>query len=177
VDNFGGDCMVSKFHIEQLKLIEEHVDELSELLIQVVEDGASIGFLPPLNSTDSVEYWNNIKSPEVVLFVAKINNKIVGSVQLHLCTKQNGGHRAEIAKLMTHPNYRRNGIGRSLMEKAEERSKQEGRTLLVLDTREGDPSNHLYTSIGYIQAGRIPNYAISANGELHATILYYKSLG
>jgi hypothetical protein len=27
-----------------------------------------------------------------------------------------------------------------------------------------------------IQAGRVPNYAESANGELHATIFYYKEL-
>ncbi|MBA2876342.1 ribosomal protein S18 acetylase RimI-like enzyme [Anoxybacillus caldiproteolyticus] len=168
--------MVSDVKIEQLKSIEEHIDELSELLIQVVEDGASIGFLPPLKLSDAKKYWENVLTPEVILFVAKINNQIVGSVQLHLCTKQNGGHRAEIAKLMTHPNYRRNGIGRSLMQKAEERAKQEGRSLLVLDTREGDPSNHLYASIGYIQAGRIPNYAKSASGELHATIFYYKIL-
>jgi ribosomal protein S18 acetylase RimI-like enzyme len=122
------------------------------------------------------EILGNVLNPEVILFVAKINNQIVGSVQLHLCTKQNGGHRAEIAKLMTHPNYRRIGIGRLLMQKAEERANQESRSLLILDTREGDPSNHLYTSMGYIQAGRIPNYAKSANGELHATIFYYKNL-
>jgi ribosomal protein S18 acetylase RimI-like enzyme len=168
--------LVSDVKIEQLKSIGEHIDELSELLIQVVEDGASIGFLPPLKLSDATKYWENVLTPEVILFVAKINNQIVGSVQLHLCTKQNGGHRAEIAKLMTHPNYRRNGIGRSLMQKAEERAKQEGRSLLVLDTREGDPSNHLYTSLGYIQAGRIPNYAKSTSGELHATIFYYKIL-
>jgi ribosomal protein S18 acetylase RimI-like enzyme len=168
--------LVSNVKIEQLKSIGEHIDELSELLIQVVEDGASIGFLPPLKLAEATNYWENVLNPEVILFVAKINNQIVGTVQLHLCTKQNGGHRAEIAKLMTHPNYRRNGIGRSLMLKAEERAKQEGRSLLVLDTREGDPSNRLYTSIGYIQAGRIPNYAKSASGELDATIFYYKSL-
>ncbi|WP_373228584.1 GNAT family N-acetyltransferase [Cohnella sp.] len=166
--------MDSVVKIEQLNSIQEHIDELSELLIQVVEDGASIGFLPPLNFSETIRYWENVINPEVILFVAKINNQIVGSVQLHLCTKENGGHRAEIAKLMTHPNYRRNGIGRSLMQKAEERAKQEGRSLLVLDTREGDPSNFLYTSIGFIEAGRIPNYAKSASGELHATIYYYK---
>jgi ribosomal protein S18 acetylase RimI-like enzyme len=101
--------------IEQLMSIEEHLEELSELLIQVVEDGASIGFLPPLKFTEAAKYWENVLTPEVILFVAKINNQIVGSVQLHLCTKQNGSHRAEIAKLMTHPNFRRKGIGRSLM--------------------------------------------------------------
>lgn len=167
--------LVNDVKIEQLKSIGEHIDELSELLIQVVEDGASIGFLPPLKLSEATKYWGNVLNPDVILFIAKINNQIVGSVQLQLCTKQNGSHRAEIAKLMTHPNYRRNGIGRSLMQKAEERAKQEGRSLLVLDTREGDSSNHLYTSIGYIQAGRIPNFAKSASGELHATNIYYKS--
>jgi ribosomal protein S18 acetylase RimI-like enzyme len=143
--------------------------------MEVVEDGASLGFLPPLRRSEATEYWENVLKPEVLLFIAKINNRIIGSVQVHLCTKQNGSHRAEIAKLMTHPNYRRKGIGRSLMQKAEESAKQGGRSLLVLDTREGDPSNYLYTSIGYIQAGRIPCYAKSANGELHATNLYYKT--
>lgn len=166
--------LVSDVKIEQLHSIEEHVDELSELLMQVVDDGASIGFLPPLQFLDAEIYWKNVLNPEMLLFVAKINNQIVGSVQLQLCTKQNGGHRAEIAKLMTHPNYRRNSIGRLLMNKAEERAKQEGRSLLVLDTREGDPSNLLYSSIGYIQAGKIPYYAKSANGELHSTIFYFK---
>jgi ribosomal protein S18 acetylase RimI-like enzyme len=161
--------------IEEVKSMEEHIDQLSELLIKVIEDGASIGFLPPMKRSEAKSYWETLLQPEVILFIAKINNEIVGSVQLHLCTKQNGAHRAEIAKLMTHPDCRRNGIGRSLMQKAEERAKQEGRSLLVLDTREGDPSNHLYASIGFVESGRIPNYARSANGDLHTTVIYYKS--
>ncbi|MFC5703351.1 GNAT family N-acetyltransferase [Cohnella faecalis] len=169
--------MGSKVIIEQLQSIEESSAELSELLIQVVEDGASIGFLPPLSPADSEQYWGNVISPEAILFVAKLNERIVGSVQLHLCTKQNGSHRAEIAKLMTHPGYRRKGIGRLLMQEAEKRAEREGRSLLVLDTREGDPSNILYGSLGYIQAGRLPNYAQSSNGELHATIFYFKYRG
>jgi len=156
-------------------LIEEHLDELSELLVKVVDEGASIGFLPPMRKQDAANYWKTVLSPDVILFVAKLNNHIVGSIQLHLSTKQNGSHRAEIAKLMTHPEYRRNGIGRLLMHRAEETAKQMERTLIVLDTREGDPSNKLYSSLGYIQAGRIPNYAKSADGELAATILYYKN--
>jgi ribosomal protein S18 acetylase RimI-like enzyme len=161
--------------IEQLTSIEAHLNELSDLLVQVVDDGASIGFLPPMKRSEAIDYWSGAMNPDVILLVAVLRGKIVGSVQLHLCSKQNGGHRAEIAKLMTHTGYRRNGIGRSLMLEAEQRAKQEGRTLLVLDTREGDPSNHLYTSLEYIQAGRIPEYAKSANGECHPTIFYYKN--
>ncbi|MGE7604983.1 N-acetyltransferase family protein [Peribacillus frigoritolerans] len=167
--------MNADMKIEQLISIEAHLNELSDLLVQVVDEGASIGFLPPMKQSEAVDYWGSAMNPDLILYVAKIHGKIVGSVQLHLCSKQNGGHRAEIAKLMTHTGYRRNGIGRSLMLEAEQRAKQEGRTLLVLDTREGDPSNHLYTSLEYIQAGRIPEYAKSANGEFHPTIFYYKN--
>ena len=138
--------LTNDIKIEQLESIEKHLNGLSEILIQVVNDGASIGFLPPLAASEANKYWDGALSPDVILFVAKINGKIVGSVQLHLCTKQNGKHRAEIGKLMTHPLFRRRGIGRLLIRKAEERAVQEGRSLIVLDTREGDPSNLLYTS-------------------------------
>jgi ribosomal protein S18 acetylase RimI-like enzyme len=168
--------MVHRVEMEELIEVGGNLDELSELLVKVVDEGASIGFLPPMEVAAARQYWQEVMQPGVILFIAKMGDKIAGSVQLHLCGKQNGGHRAEIAKLMTHPDFRRNGIGRLLMQQAEERAKQEDRSLLVLDTREGDPSNQLYTSIGFIEAGRIPNYAESANGELHATVFYYKNL-
>jgi ribosomal protein S18 acetylase RimI-like enzyme len=156
--------------------IETYIDPLTELLVHVVDDGASIGFLPPMKQSDARDYWQSVCTPNVILFIAKLNNEIVGTIQLHLCTKQNGLHRAEIAKLMTGPNARRKGVGRSLMKAAEERALEEGRTLIVLDTREGDPSNLLYQSLGYIQAGKIPNFALSGEGELDTTVIYYKEL-
>ncbi|OUS73045.1 GNAT family N-acetyltransferase [Paenibacillus sp. MY03] len=169
--------MDNELKVKQITSIAEYVKELSELLMEVVEDGASLGFLPPLGRAEATEYWENLIKPDVLIFIAEMNNRIVGSVQLHICTKPNGSHRAEIAKLMTHPRYRRMGIGRSLMQKVEVCAKREERSLLVLDTRDGDPSNDLYASLGYIQAGRIPCYAKSANGELHATNIYYKFIG
>ncbi|MCU4988273.1 GNAT family N-acetyltransferase [Bacillus cereus] len=162
--------------IEEIKQLENDMEELSKLLKTVVNDGASIGFLPPLEQKESIKYWQTVIAPEVILYVAKINNELAGSIQLHLVTKPNGIHRAEICKLMTHPSFRRNGIGRLLMQKAEERAKQENRSLLVLDTREGDPSNRLYKSLEYQEAGKIPKYAISPNGSLDATVIYYKFL-
>lgn len=165
-----------KVKIEQIKSVSDNVDQLIELLKRVVEDGASIGFLPPLDTTVARNYWESVLAPDVYLFVAKINNRIIGSVQLHLCTKQNGRHRAEIAKLMLDPDYRRRGIGRLLLLTVEEKALQEERSLLVLDTRDGDVSNILYKSMGYISAGQIPRYAKSANEELHTTIFYYKNL-
>lgn len=168
--------MAKDVKVEELNLIGDNLAELSELLAEVVEDGAAIGFLPLFEMQVAENYWESLLNPDVILFIAKINNDIAGSIQLHLPTKQNGSHRGEIAKVMTHPDHRRNGIGRLMMKTVEERAKQEGLSLLILDTREGDVSNQLYRSMGYVEAGRIPDYAKSADGQLHATIFYYKFL-
>lgn len=150
------------------------------LLIDVVDNGASIGFLPPLSDNDARAYWesrmNGLQSGEIVLLVSHENDAVTGCVQLALEPRANGNHRAEIQKLMVHTSYRRRGIGRELMFTAEKFARQHNRTTIILDTRQGDPSELLYQSMDYIQAGVIPQYARSADGTLHATVFYYKLL-
>ncbi|WP_019913074.1 GNAT family N-acetyltransferase [Paenibacillus sp. HW567] len=156
------------------ELQPEILQQLSKLLIDVVEDGASIGFLPPLTIEDASAYWRGVHGPGVLLWAAFERGTIVGTVQLHSVSKPNGAHRAEIAKLMVHPQHRRKGIAGMLMDTAEQAAAANGRTLLVLDTREGDPSNLLYQSRGFVKAGIIPEYAISHNGSKTGTVFYYK---
>ncbi|TLS50812.1 GNAT family N-acetyltransferase [Paenibacillus antri] len=163
--------------VAEIRSVEGPVaEQLRTLLIDVVEDGASVGFLPPLSEEEAERYWRGVAGDDTVLWIARLGEETVGTVQLQLCAKANGAHRAEIAKLMVAPGARRRGVARLLMATAEARARAEGRSLLVLDTREGDPSNRLYASMGYVQAGRIPCFAKSADGSLDATILYYKTL-
>jgi ribosomal protein S18 acetylase RimI-like enzyme len=157
-------------------LTPNELEQLTDLLIATVDDGASVGFLPPLGQEEARAYWDGVLAPGVILFVAEEDGRIAGTVQLQFALKLNGRHRAEIARLMVHPGFRRRGIGRLLMERAETAAIVDGRTLLVLDTRERDPSNNLYRSLGYIKAGRIPHYARSASGTFDATVFYYKEL-
>jgi len=168
--------MELKVEREQMSSVMPRMTEWEQLLTLVVEDGASIGFLPPLSTGEARAYWEGVEGPEIVLLAAYIEDRLVGSVQLHLCGKPNGSHRAEIAKLMTRPDYRRRGVARRLMQHAEAYAASQARSLLVLDTREGDPSNTLYLSLGYVRAGSIPDYARSADGALAATVFYYKRL-
>ena len=157
-------------------LTPARIEQLTDLLIATVDDGASVGFLPPLGWDDARDYWNHVLGPDVILLIAEESGRIAGTVQLQLAMKLNGRHRAEIARLMVHPDFRRRGIGRLLMERAEDAAIANNRTLIVLDTREGDPSNNLYLSLGYTEAGRIPHYARSASGTLDATVFYYREL-
>lgn len=169
--------MIGALEIMELTSIcQSDLEELTLLLIAVVENGASIGFLPPISRDDASAYWKNVIQPDVVLWVAKLNDGICGTVQLHLAQKENALHRAEVAKLMVDPGKRRYGIGRALIHTTEIRAKSLGRSLLTLDTRSGDVSNLLYQSLGYIQVGRIPRYAMSTDGVLNETTIYYKEL-
>jgi ribosomal protein S18 acetylase RimI-like enzyme len=110
------------------------------------------------------------------LLVAERDGRIVGTVRLLDAESETGAHRGEVAKLLVHPGWRRQGIARALMTALEAEALAAGKTLLVLDTREGDPSNDLYRALGYREAGRIPGWTRDAAGTLSATVFWYKWL-
>jgi acetyltransferase len=153
---------------------------LVNLLQDTVARGASIGFLPPLNEEDAQNYWNmvlqEVAQDTCVLFVARIANRVIASVQLALATKPNARHRAEVQKLMVLQSQRRQGIARALMQTIEQGARERERTLLVLDTRQGDTAEQLYRKLGYQEVGVIPAYAQNASGVLDSTIFFYKIL-
>ena len=101
----------------------------------------------------------------------------MGTVQLIPASMPNQPHRADVAKLLVHPEARRRGYGRALMNVLEERTKELGRSMLVLDTRSSDPSRILYQSLGFQIAGEIPNYCRNPfEDRLEPTTYMYKDL-
>jgi ribosomal protein S18 acetylase RimI-like enzyme len=112
----------------------------------------------------------------ILLAAIEEPDTMAGAVQIELASKANAQHRAEVQKLMVRTDQRGQGLGRELMDMVESVARAAGRTLLVLDTRQGDIAEQLYLSLGYTLAGVIPQYARSVNGELHAISLFYKQL-
>ena len=159
------------------RLSDTDIDQLADLLVAIVEQGASVGYLPPLDPAEARSYWRKaIASGTIVFLIARQEGAIVGTVQLEWSPKKNARHRAEVNKLLVHPNAQRLGIGRLLMDRLEAIAIENGWTTLHLDTREGDPSNDFYQSQGWTMAGVIPQWAESASGSLDGTVFYYKLL-
>lgn len=161
---------------EATSLTDREIDQLCDVLINVVAAGASVGYLPPLDQREAEAYWRQVLRPGNLLLVAEQSGKIVGTAQLELAMRLNGRHRAEVNKVLVHPDVQRQGIGRKLMVAIDDLARREGRSLLHLDTRDGDPSNSLYASVGYTEVGKIPMWARSATGKLDATVFYFKIL-
>jgi ribosomal protein S18 acetylase RimI-like enzyme len=159
-----------------------HVAALGALLHACVHDGASIGFVLPFTVAGSEAYWRSKVLPRVadgcvVLLIARIDGRIVGSVQLDHDTPPNQPHRAEVRKLLVHPDCRRQGSAKALMAAIERRAAELGRSLLTLDTRTGDHAEPLYTALGYRTAGIIPGYCRDPfEAKLDPTTVMYKAL-
>lgn len=158
------------------------VDDLAEILHACVHDGASIGFVLPFTMDGARRYWlqnvqPGLKSGALEVFVTHDNRSIQGTVQLIPATMPNQPHRADVAKLLVHPNARRRGLGRALMEALFQRTKELERTMLVLDTRSTDPSRLLYQDLGFQIAGEIPNYCRNPfETKFEPTTYMYKEL-
>ncbi len=155
---------------------------LTALLHACVIDGASIGFILPFSETEAESFWRDKVFPAVahetrIVLIARLNDEIAGTVQLDYETPANQLHRAEVRKLLVHPNFRRRGIGRKLMIEIEALASALGRSLITLDTRTGDMAEPLYTGLGYSVAGVIPGYCRDAQTQrLDPTTVMYKKL-
>ena len=153
--------------------------ELAELLVDSVRNGASVGFLWPLAHEEALRYWREVfesLGEALLLWVAETCGRVVGSVQLERCRKQNGRHRAEVQKLFVHSEHRGRGISTRLLRAVDEHARTLGCTLLVLDTEAGSLAETVYRRSGWRKAGEIPNYAGKPSGELIPTAYYYKPL-
>jgi GNAT superfamily N-acetyltransferase len=153
---------------------------LAAMMQACVLGGASIGFVLPFAIDESEAFWNGLlpdfRSGARRLIVARWQGEIAGTAQLVLAAQPNGRHRAEVAKVMVHPDRRRLGIARALMQEIEAEARRCRRTLLLLDTVAEGPAEWLYRSVGFESAGLIPNYALSTTGALETTHFFYKIL-
>jgi GNAT superfamily N-acetyltransferase len=153
------------------------IHELAAVLVDCVAGGASVSFMAPFSQDDAVGYFRHVIASvargETVLVAARIDGRVVGTLQLGLDTPPNQPHRADVKKMLTHRSGRRRGIGAAMLERIEAEAKQRGRWLLVLDTASGD-AERLYSRAGWQRVGVIPDYALWPEGGLCDTTLFWK---
>jgi GNAT superfamily N-acetyltransferase len=149
-------------------------------LIDAVDSGAAVSFLAPLTLERAEDWWRTTlagSDPRAVFLVARGDDGIAGSVQLHPAWAPNQPHRAEIAKLLVHRRWRRLGLGTTLMRTIEEDARRAGFQLLTLDAKRGAAAEHLYRRLGWTTVGTIPRFALDPDGATpHDAVVFYKEL-
>lgn len=157
------------------------IQGLSEVLIDCVEGGASVGFMQPMSRAKAEAYWRGAsasaaRGERVVLAAEDAAGRIVGTVQVIWAQPENQPHRGDVAKMLVHRRARRQGVGAALLAAAERSALGAGKTLLVLDTVTGSDAERLYARQGWQRCGEIPDYALWPDGMPCATTIFFKSL-
>jgi len=159
---------------------EREIRELSDVLIDCVEGGASVSFMLPMTRAKADAFWRTIsasvaRGERVVLAAEDADGTILGTAQVILAQPENQPHRGDLAKMLVHRRARRRGIGAALLAAAERSARGAGKTLLVLDTA-SDDAERLYGRGGWQRCGQIPDYALFPDGRPCATTFFFKFL-
>jgi GNAT superfamily N-acetyltransferase len=162
------------------------IADLARLLVDAVDGGAAVNFMAGVTEAEAAAWWSarlaQVEDGTITPFVARSRvaggggRSIVGSTLLIRSRNQNSPHRAEIAKVLVHRSMRRQGLGRALMEAAEDQARSEGRWLLILDTQSGTAAEALYRSLGWQELGTLPNHSYRTDGVLAPTTFFWKDL-
>ena len=161
-------------------MVYAQIERFVSLSQQIVEAGSHLGWEDP-NDVDVIRsYWhsqcNSIDAENHVLFCLMDETEIAATVQYERGHFPTSRHRAEVAKLMVEPRYRRRGCASMLMDHLELDAESRGIELLVLDTRAGEPVEALYSKRGYTRTGLIPGWAKYSTGAYRDTVFFYKQL-
>ena len=160
---------------------DREIRGLSDVLIDCVEGGASVGFMLPMSRAKAEAFWHSVsasvaRGERVVLVAEDAAGAIIGTIQVILNLPENQPHRGDIAKMLVHRRVRGQGVGAALLAAAERSALSAGKTLLVLDTVTGSDAERLYARQGWQRCGQIPDYALWPNGTPCATTIFFKFL-
>jgi GNAT superfamily N-acetyltransferase len=161
---------------------EREIRELSDVLIDCVEGGASVSFMWPMTREKAEMFWRGVgasaaRGERVVLAAEDSAGTFIGTVQVIWAQPENQPHRGDVAKMLVHRSARKHGVGAALLAAAERAAFDAGKTLLVLDTVTGADAERMYARSGWERCGVIPNYALWPDGRPCATTVFFKALG
>jgi len=108
---------------------DREIQELSEVLIDCVQGGASVSFMLPMTRIKAETFWRNAAASaardERVVLVAQdatgtlVGTTLVGTVQVVWAQPENQPHRGDVAKMLVHRRARHRGIGAALRRDSE----------------------------------------------------------
>jgi acetyltransferase len=168
--------------IRQLSTLEfvALLPELVDLFLETVDGASPFGFLAPITHDVVRDYWISL-IPELeagsrVVLIAGHHNTVIGSGQLALSQRADSLHRAQLERLFVERASRRHGVGRTLMQGLHSVARQNDRTLILVDTRRGEPAEGFYKRLGYRELGVIPGWTIGTEGERPDRVTLYQEL-
>jgi len=102
----------------------------------------------------------NFRSPHVTVFVAETGGRVIGYASAQF--NPDGGSEVGIVGYnAVDPDFRRQGVGRALVQRVVDHLKAQGaRVLQVWTLERGEPARRLYESLGFQEFMRMVHYSM-----------------
>jgi ribosomal protein S18 acetylase RimI-like enzyme len=155
-------------NVEIREARDDDTEGLFALYELVVEERNAFPATPPATREDFNRAWLHDKT---IVLVATLDGRLAGSYHL---VPNYSGRAAHIgnAGYMVHPDFRRQGIGRALVEHSIEEAPRHGFDALMFNlVFESNPARYLYEGFGFKAVGRVPE---AVEGE--DAIVYWRSV-
>ncbi|MCX2946104.1 GNAT family N-acetyltransferase [Rahnella aquatilis] len=152
-------------------------EELARLLIEANRTNASVGF-PCVNGQREAEdafqdLCPALSQNERLLWIARDEKGVIGTVQLILVHSPDLPHQAEVSTLLVSATARRRGVGRLLLRALENTAQNLRCTILSSDMKSGSDAEAFYRAQGYRCALLRQDFSrYSRKNE----VVYYKQL-
>lgn len=142
------------------EMIEENIPQIAEI--------EKASFSKPWSEKSITE---SFLSQSNIFFVAEINGKIVGYIGMTLSIDE--GYILNVAVL---PQYRKQGVGRKLVESLISFGENNKLVFITLEVRESNiPAISLYTQYGFSQVGKRKNYYSNPSEDALLLTKYFNS--
>lgn len=155
------------------------LEELCSATEDAIRDGIGFNWVIPPGSDVLEAYWRGVLIvPDRVLFVARLEGTLAGSVQLIKpgITKETSSFCATIEAHFVAPWARGHGLAKMLLEAVEREARTQGFSVIKLSVRETqEHAIKLYEDHGYVQWGTLPYYEF-VNAQMIAGRFYYKNV-
>jgi len=152
-------------------------DELAQLLVEANRQGSSTGFPYTLEQKEAEDSFNDLRPAlsqnERLLWIARDEQGVIGTVQLDLTRPAESPHEAEINTLLVCERAKRRGVGRLLMRELEKTAQDLRFSVVSSDMRSGSEAEAFYRAQGYRCAAF---KADSARYSRKNEVIYYKRL-
>ncbi|KAJ3727313.1 acyl-CoA N-acyltransferase [Lentinula guzmanii] len=175
------------------------IPELAVLLKSCIDSNITMNFIQPFSLEDASEFWlsaedNVIQGKQFVVIAQEAKERPepepepkaqAGGLLHDPASDQEGTddhlpnakHRGEVGKLIVGKEHRKRGIGKMLLSCLEDKAREHGRTILVLDTQTGSGAELFYEHIGYTKVGVIPDVTMAPDGTQYTSCtFFYKKL-
>ncbi|NGX90072.1 GNAT family N-acetyltransferase [Rahnella sp. Lac-M11] len=152
-------------------------DELTQLLVEANQQGRSAGFPYAIEQKDAEDSFNYLRHAlaqnKRLLWIARDDKGVMGTVQLNLTQPADSPHEAEINTLLVCTRARRRGVGRLLIRELEHTAQNLRCNVLSSDMQSGSEAEAFYRAQGYRCA------AFKAQSDRYSRkneVVYYKRL-